>query len=379
MLAKPLTEIKMVDLGAQYQSLKTEIDQAVQGVLDSQAFINGPEVKSFEKELASYNKAGFAIACGNGTDALQIALMALDLNQGDEVIIPSFTYVATAEVIVLLGLKPVMVDVDYNTFNINVAELEKAIGPKTKVIVPVHLFGQCVDMEALMEIANAHNLYVIEDNAQSIGADYTFSDGSKKKSGTLGHIGCTSFYPSKNLGAFGDGGAIITNDEVLANKLRRIANHGQAKRYYHSMVGVNSRLDSMQACILNVKLKHLDHFNAKRKELADFYRAELNNISELDLPKLNPNSNHVYHQFTLKVLNDKREALQSHLKENGIPTMIYYPVPLYKQEAYAKWFSGTPHKVTEKLSDEVLSLPMHPNMEQSQAEYITKTIKQFYS
>jgi len=372
-------KIHMVDLGAQYQELKPQIDHSVAEVINSQAFINGPAVKNFEKDLAAFHQVNSVIACANGTDALQIALMALELEKGAEVILPSFTYVATAEVIALLGLKPKMIDVDYDTFNIDVNQLKSAIGSNTKAIVPVHLFGQSANMEEIMNLAQENNIFVIEDNAQSIGADYSFSNGKVQKTGTLGHIGCTSFYPSKNLGAYGDAGAIMTNDADLSEKIRRIANHGQSTRYYHSTVGVNSRLDSIQAGILNIKLQYLNEFNKRRKELADFYETQLENLEDLILPANSSYSTHVYHQFTMKILNDRRDDLKEYLSENGIPSMIYYPVPLYRQEAYAEYYSGEPQPITERLCKEVLSLPMHPNMEKDQAQYITDKVKAFFN
>lgn len=367
----------MVDLKAQYNELKTEIDQNINEVIASCAFINGPMVRDFEAKLGNYLNVKSVIACGNGTDALQIALMALDLKAGDEVILPSFTYVATAEVIALLGLVPKMVDVDVDTFNVNVQKIKESIGPKTKAIVPVHLFGQCAPMEEIMEIAEDHNLFVIEDNAQSLGADYIFKDGSKKKSGTIGHIGCTSFYPSKNLGAYGDGGALMTNDPELGEKIRKIANHGQNKRYHHSHIGVNSRLDSLQAGILSAKLERFDDFNERRRALAQAFQSGLSNIEGLSLPKENDHSTHVYHQFTLKIHHGKRDLLQASLKSVGIPSMIYYPIPLYKQEAYAEYHTGENHPITENLCAEVISLPMHPNMNSEQTEYIIEKVKFF--
>lgn len=372
--------IQMVDLKTQYQKLKTEIDAAVLGVLDSCAYINGPTVKSFKANLESYLGASHVIPCANGTDALQIALMAVGLKPGDEVIVPAFTYVATAEVIALLNLKPVMVDVDPDTFNVTADIIKAAITPKTKAIVPVNLFGQSCDMEPIMQLANEHNLWVIEDNAQAIGADYTFSDGHTQKTGTIGHIGCTSFYPSKNLGAYGDGGAIYTNDEALGQQLQIIANHGQVKRYYHDMVGVNSRLDSIQAAILDIKLKHLDDYADARGKAADYYDAAFKDIEELDTPIRDPKSTHVFHQYTLKVAGNRRDELQNHLKEAGIPSMIYYPVPLYKQKAYNQ-VSGDAIEslpVTESLCQTVISLPMHSELEEPMLEYITKEVKSFF-
>ncbi|NRA52070.1 MAG: DegT/DnrJ/EryC1/StrS family aminotransferase [Phaeodactylibacter sp.] len=372
--------IQMFDLKTQYQKLKTEIDAAVLGVLDSCAYINGPTVKSFKANLESYLGASHVIPCANGTDALQIALMAVGLKPGDEVIVPAFTYVATAEVIALLNLKPVMVDVDPDTFNVTADIIKAAITPKTKAIVPVNLFGQSCDMEPIMQLANEHNLWVIEDNAQAIGADYTFIDGHTQKTGTIGHIGCTSFYPSKNLGAYGDGGAIYTNDEALGQQLQIIANHGQVKRYYHDMVGVNSRLDSIQAAILDIKLKHLDDYADARGKAADYYDAAFKDIEELDTPIRDPKSTHVFHQYTLKVAGNRRDELQNHLKEAGIPSMIYYPVPLYKQKAYNQASGHTIESlpITESLCQTVISLPMHSELEEPMLEYITKKVKSFF-
>ncbi|MBV6653940.1 MAG: DegT/DnrJ/EryC1/StrS family aminotransferase [Mameliella sp.] len=372
--------IQMVDLKTQYQKLKTEIDAAVLGVLDSCTYINGPTVKSFKANLESYLGASHVIPCANGTDALQIALMAVGLKPGDEVIVPAFTYVATAEVIALLNLKPVMVDVDPDTFNVTADIIKAAITPKTKAIVPVNLFGQSCDMEPIMQLANEHNLWVIEDNAQAIGADYTFIDGHTQKTGTIGHIGCTSFYPSKNLGAYGDGGAIYTNDEALGQQLQIIANHGQVKRYYHDMVGVNSRLDSIQAAILDIKLKHLDDYADARGKAADYYDAAFKDIEELDTPIRDPKSTHVFHQYTLKVAGNRRDELQNHLKEAGIPSMIYYPVPLYKQKAYNQASGHTIESlpITESLCQTVISLPMHSELEEPMLEYIAKKVKSFF-
>ncbi|MEQ8703242.1 MAG: DegT/DnrJ/EryC1/StrS family aminotransferase [Phaeodactylibacter sp.] len=373
--------IQMVDLKTQYERLKPEIDAAVQEVLRSCAYINGPAVKSFKAHMESYLDARHVIPCANGTDALQIALMAAGLQPGDEVIVPAFTYVSTAEVIALLNLKPVMVDVDPDTFNVTAELVEAAITPKTKAVVPVNLFGQSCDLEPIMEVAKAHGLWVIEDNAQAIGADYSFKDGHTQKTGTIGHIGCTSFYPSKNLGAYGDGGALYTNDEALGKKLQMIANHGQVKRYYHDMVGVNSRLDSIQAAILDIKLGHLDAYAAARRSAADYYDRAFEGIAELQTPVRDPKSTHVFHQYTLKVANGKREALQQHLQEVGIPSMIYYPVPLYKQKAYMKamdqQIDALP--VTETLCQSVISLPMHTELDPAALEYITNQVKAFFN
>jgi len=371
--------IKMVDLGKQYEQIKEEIDTAVLNCIASTAFINGPVVKQFKNDLENYLNVKHVIPCANGTDALQIALMALDLQPGDEVIVPSFTYVATAEVIALLKLNPVMVDVDPDTFNITVDIVKAAITEKTKVIIPVHLFGQSTDMEPIMALAKEHNLFVIEDNAQSIGADYTFANGSKQKTGTIGHIGTTSFFPSKNLGCFGDGGAIFTNDDELGTKLQMIANHGQSKKYYHSVIGVNSRLDAIQAAVLGVKLKRLDKYCNARRSVADFYDNAFKNLSFIQTPQRFKQSTHVFHQYTMLVKNDQRDKLQAYLKDRGIPSMIYYPVPLNEQEA----FKGQGRvqgnlEVSQSLCKSVLSLPIHTEMDQETMEYIAKGVKDFF-
>lgn len=369
----------MVDLKRQYLRLKDEIDAGIHAVLDNTAYINGPQVKAFQEGLEKYLGVKAVIPCANGTDALQIAMMALDLKPGDEVIVPAFTYVATAEVIALLGLTPVMVDVDYDTFNVTVGQIAAAITPRTKAIVPVNLFGQSCDLEPIMALAREQGIWVIEDNAQAIGADFTFSNGTRVKTGAIGHIGCTSFYPSKNLGAYGDGGAIYTNDEDLAAKMRMIANHGQVRRYYHDVVGVNSRLDGIQAAVLNVKLARLDEFAAARQKAAAFYGAHLKGIPDLLLPKTHSKSTHVYHQYTLRVKNGKRAALETHLQQAGIPSMIYYPVPLYNQEAFKASTTPKTLPVTEQLCEEVLSLPMHTELDDEQLNYIVKTIQNFFA
>lgn len=371
--------IQMVDLKTQYENIKAEVDAAILECVSSTWFIGGPNVNAFKENLAKYLGVKHVIPCANGTDALQIAMMAVGLKAGDEVILPAFTYVATAEVVALLGLKPVMVDIDLDTFNIKVDAIEAAITPKTKAIVPVHLFGQVADMEAIMEIAEKHNLFVIEDNAQAIGADYTFSDGTVKKAGTLGHIGCTSFYPSKNLGCYGDGGAIFTNDEALASKIQMVANHGQSRRYYHDEVGVNSRLDAIQAVVLNIKLPLLDGYCERRNNAANFYDAAFANIEGLITPKRATNSTHVFHQYTLRVENGKRDELAKYLQEHKVPNMIYYPVPLYKQLAYAEYSAdGFELTNTEILCDTVLSLPMHSELSGDELAYITKTVYGFF-
>ena len=369
----------MVDLRRQYQKIQPEIDAAVLNCLASTAYINGPEVKRFQEGLEQYLNVTHVVPCANGTDALQIALMALELNPGDEVIVPAFTYVATAEVIGLLGLTPVMVDVDRNTFNVTAEIIEAAITPRTKVIVPVHLFGQSCDMGPIMALAEKHGIYVIEDNAQAIGADYLLADGSGMKTGAIGHIGCTSFFPSKNLGCYGDGGAIFTHDDALAEKLRMIANHGQAERYYHSVIGVNSRLDSIQAAILNIKLQHLDEYCNARRRAADFYDASFAEIGELQTPVRHANSTHVFHQYTLQVADGKRADLQEHLQKNGVPSMIYYPVPLYRQKAFSKYVSADFElPVTEELCSAVLSLPVHTEMNDDLLGLITGHVRDFF-
>lgn len=375
-----MQNIHMVDVKGQYQKIKSEVNQSVLDVIESGAFINGPAVKSFQANLEKYLDAKHVIPCGNGTDALQIALMALGLEPGDEVIVPAFTFVATAEVIALLRLIPVMVDVDPDTFNVTPEIVEKAITPKTKAIVPVHLFGQSCDMEPIMEVAKKHNLYVVEDNAQAIGADYTYGNGDVKKTGVLGHIGCTSFYPSKNLGAYGDGGAIFTNDDAMAAKCRMVANHGMERRYYHDDIGVNSRLDSVQAAILDIKLKHLDDYAGARQAAAAYYDKAFEGIDGLQIPKRQHNSSHVFHQYTLRVKDGRRDELQAYLKEKGVPAMIYYPVPLYEQEAYKGEFSGGVDflPVTDMLSKEVLSLPMHTEMTEEILAYITESVRSFF-
>jgi len=376
----PEMNIQMVDLKSQYLNLQEEIDSAVLEVLRSTAYINGPKVKSFQANLEKYLGASHVIPCANGTDALQIAMMALGLKPGDEIIVPAFTYVATAEVIALLGLRPIMVDVDRDTFNLTAPLIEQAITPGTKAIVPVNLFGQSCDMEPIMEVAEKHGLWVVEDNAQAIGADYTFSDGHSQKTGTIGHIGCTSFYPSKNLGAYGDAGAIYTNDETLAQKLQMIANHGQSKRYYHSHVGVNSRLDSIQAAILDIKLRYLDDYADARRRAADYYDQAFQDVKELQTPVRHPKSSHVFHQYTLITSDGRRDQLQEHLNAAGVPSMIYYPVPLYDQEAYQEAMANDIDTlpVTDELCRSVISLPMHSELTKEMLAHITETVKSFY-
>lgn len=372
-----MRKIQMVDLQSQYFKIKNEVDNAVLNVFESAAFINGPEVQSFQAELEEYLGVKNVIPCANGTDALQIALMALDLQEGDEVITADFTFAATVEVIHLLKLKAVLVDVDYNNFTIDIEQLKKAITPKTKAIMPVHLFGQCANMEAVLKIAKEHNLFVIEDNAQAIGADFIFSDGTQKKAGTIGTIGTTSFFPSKNLGCYGDGGAIFTNDDALAYKIRGIVNHGMYKRYYHDEVGVNSRLDSVQAAILRRKLPHLDAYNEARRKAANFYDEAFAGHPHLLIPKREENSTHVFHQYTLRVLNGKRNELQEFLASKEIPAMIYYPVALRKQKAYFQASNDADFKNTDKLLDQVISLPMHTELDEEQLKYITENVLEF--
>jgi dTDP-4-amino-4,6-dideoxygalactose transaminase len=370
--------IRMVDLVTQYERFQDQIDTAVLNTIRSSAFINGPEVKSFQTELEAYLGAKHVIPCANGTDALQIAMMALDLQPGDEVITATFTYVATAEVIALLKLKPVLVDVLEDSFLIDPAQVEKAITPKTKAIVPVHLFGQCADMDALLDIARRHNLYVIEDTAQAIGSVYTFKNGQQAKAGTMGTIGATSFFPSKNLGCYGDGGAIFTQDDALAAKMRMVANHGQSRQYYHDEIGVNSRLDSIQAAILRVKLPHLDAFAAGRQRAADFYDRALANNPKVSTPYRDPRSTHVFHQYTLKLHGVDREGLRNHLASKEIPCMIYYPVALHMQKAYQdpRYTAGM-FPVTERLVEQVVSLPMHPELTDDQLQYITAAVLEY--
>jgi len=367
----------MVDLKGQYLRMKSEIDEAVLSCIASTRFIKGPVVEAFEESLGKYLGVNHVISCANGTDALQIALMALDLKPGDEVIVPSFTYVATAEVVALLGLTPVMVDVDPRTFNIDLEKSKKAISPNTKAIVPVHLFGQNADMEPLMSLAKKHGLFVIEDNAQSIGSSFHFSDGKVQSSGSVGHIGCTSFFPSKNLGCYGDGGALFTNDSDLGSKIRMIANHGQSKKYFHSVVGVNSRLDAIQAAILNVKLRYLDDYCERRQKVAEKYDAALASVDGLQTPTRSTFSSHVFHQYTLIVENGQRDALKKHLGDNDIPSMIYYPLPLYEQDAFKAYYSGPPQEVTEELCRSVLSLPIHTEMNDEITERIIDSVRSF--
>ena len=373
-------KIQMVDLRGQYLKIKEDINAGIQECIDNTAFINGPAVKEFQYDFEKYLGVKHVIPCANGTDALQIAMMALNLQPGDEIICPAFTYVATAEVIGLLGLKPVMVDVNKDTFDIQLEGLEKYLTPNTKAIVPVHLYGQSADMEQILKFAEKHNLFVIEDNAQAIGSDYTFSDGTVKKTGTIGHSGCTSFFPSKNLGCYGDGGALMTNDDELAFKIRMIANHGQEKKYYHKVLGCNSRLDTIQAAVLKVKLKHLDEYSAARNKMADYYDTNLAGISEIQTPKRAVNSSHVFHQYTLRVKNGKRDELQKYLAQKNIPSMVYYPLPLYKQEAFLQYVEeGFSLPVTEQLCKEVISLPVHTEFDQEVLDIIITEIKNYFN
>jgi len=377
----PVTNIQMVDLKSQYAAMAEEVDQAVLEVIRSGAFINGPAVKSFQAGLETYLGANHVIPCANGTDALQIALMALGLEPGDEVIVPAFTYVASAEVIALLRLSPVMVDVDPRTFNVRVEDIEPAITERTKAIIPVHLYGQSCDMEPILALAQKHGIYVVEDNAQAIGAKYTLSNGKVRATGTLGDIGCTSFYPSKNLGAYGDGGAINTNAEALAMAIRKVANHGQSRRYYHDIVGCNSRLDSIQAAVLSCKLPRLDGYSERRNKAADYYDAHLQGIDGLLTPARQANSTHVFHQYTLRVDGGRRDALKEHLQQAGVPSMIYYPVALYDQEAFlgtaANNISFLPN--TDLLTKEVISLPMHSEFDEATLGYIVSMVRSFFA
>ena len=370
--------IQMVDTKNQYLKIKSEIEEEIQSVLNSAQYINGKIVHQFSENLSNYLQANFVVPCANGTDALQIALMALDLQPGDEIITPSFTYIATVEVIALLQLKPVFIDVNPITFCIDENLIESKITNKTKAIIPVHLFGQAANMEKIMHIAHNYNLYVIEDNAQSIGASFIFSSGEIKKTGTIGHIGTTSFYPSKNLGCFGDGGAITTNDEKLAEKLKMIANHGQSKRYYHDIVGCNSRLDSIQAAVLNVKLKYLNEYSNSRINVANYYNTQFKDIGQFILPEKSTYSTHVYNQYTIQLKNIDRDSFIEYLASNNIPTMIYYPVAAHQQKMMQKWNSQHYNlPITEKLCNSVISLPIHTEMTEEQLQYISTKIQEF--
>lgn len=369
----------MVDLKRQYHRYKSEIDSAIGKVIDSSSFIKGEEVSLFESELSAYLDIKHVIACANGTDALQLALMALKLKPGDEVITSDFTFIATAEVIALLGLKPVLVDPDPGTFNISPENIRKSVSKKTRVILPVHLFGQCADMEEIMDIAGKHNIHLIEDTAQALGADCMFSNGIKRKAGTMGTIGTTSFFPSKNLGCYGDGGALFTNDDDLAATIRSIGNHGMTKRYYHDHIGINSRLDTIQAAILRVKLKYLDTFNRERKMVADTYDRELGSIKELTIPERSSFSSHIFHQYTLKCDPLRRDGLIEYLAAKSIPSMVYYPVPLHRQKAYAYLnLKDDGFESTNMLSDCVISLPVHTEMDDEQLSFICSSIKEYF-
>ncbi|WP_158961457.1 DegT/DnrJ/EryC1/StrS family aminotransferase [Myroides fluvii] len=374
-----MKQIQMVDLKSQYEGIKEEVNQSFQEVLESSAFINGPQVHTFQANLEKYLGVKHVIPCANGTDALQIAMMGLGLQPGDEVITADFTFAATVEVIALLQLTPVLVDVCPNSMNIDVEAIKKAITPKTKAIVPVHLFGNVANMEEIMKIAKEHNLYVIEDNAQGIGASYTFSNGTKVKTGGIAHIGATSFFPSKNLGCYGDGGAIFTNDDELAHSIRGIVNHGMYERYHHDVVGVNSRLDSLQAAVLNAKLPRLDQYNKARRDAANQYSAALANHPNVITPKVEGDADsHVFHQYTLRIVNADRNGLMAHLQSKGIPCAIYYPIPLHNQKAYLDpRYKEEDFPVTNQLVKEVLSLPMHSELEEDQIQFITDEIKAF--
>jgi dTDP-4-amino-4,6-dideoxygalactose transaminase len=375
-----MNKIQMVDLMAQYERIKPSVDAAIQSVITKAQFINGPEVSTFQEELSEYLGVKHVIPCANGTDALQIAMMGLGLQPGDEVITPSFTYIATTEVIALLGLTPVFVEVDAETFCMDPISLANAITSKTKAIVPVHLYGQAANMEEILRIANANNLYVIEDNAQALGCDYYFSSGDVAKTGTMGHIGCTSFFPSKNLGCFGDGGAMMTNDDELASRLRMIANHGQSKRYYHDQVGCNSRLDSVQAAVLRIKLQHLDSYNDARQNLAAFYDQAFQSIPGITIPVRKAYSTHVYHQYTLQVNPELRDRLHEYLAEREIPSMIYYPVPAHRQLMFSAFgCDSLALPVTDYLTERVISLPMHTEMRNDQRDYIVSTVHSFFN
>ncbi|MBO6118590.1 MAG: DegT/DnrJ/EryC1/StrS family aminotransferase [Bacteroidales bacterium] len=374
-----MRKIQMVDLQTQYNKIKNEIDAAINSVISSAHFINGESVKEFSDNLAQYLKVKHVIPCANGTDALQIALMSLNLKPSDEIICPDFTFISSAEVIGLLKLHPVLVDVDYNSFTSTLKNIESAITVKTKVIIPVHLFGQAAEMEAITELARKYNLYVIEDTAQALGSDYIFSDGSRKKLGTIGTIGCTSFFPSKNLGCYGDGGALFTDDDMLAERIKMITNHGSRQKYYHQIIGCNSRLDSLQAAILNVKLQYLNQYIESRQQAARYYSEHLKDTEGLIIPQENGYSTHTYHQYTLKVKDGKRDSLKEFLNSRDIPAMIYYPVPLHRQEAFKTIARAhTSLEISEQLSREVLSLPMHTELTQQQQDYIISAIKEFF-
>ena len=367
--------LQMVDLQQQYQKIKPEMDAAIQAVIDSAAFVKGAQVEQFARHLEAYTGAKHVIPAANGTEALQIALMALGLKPGDEVITPTFTFIATAEVVALLGLTPVVVDVEWETMNMSVEAVRKAITPKTKAIVPVHLFGQCADMQPLLQLAKEHNLYVVEDTAQAIGARYTFSDGRTAQAGTMGDIGCTSFFPSKNLGCYGDGGALFTNDDELADTIRTIANHGMRVRYHHDLIGVNSRLDTIQAAVLDTKLPHLDEYIAARQAAAAYYDKAFSGCEKILTPGRAANSTHVFHQYTLRIVGADRDAVRERLTKAGVPAMIYYPIPLHLQKAYQDpRYKAGDFPVAERLAACVLSLPMHTELDEEQLAFITKAV-----
>ena len=373
-----MRQIQMVDTQTQYQKIKPEVDAAVTAVMESCRFIGGPAVTGFADNLAKYQGSKHVIPCANGTDALQIAMMALGLQPGDEVITPSFTYIATVEVAALLRIKPNFIEVDKATFCIDPASIEKAITPKTKAIIPVHLYGQAADMEAIMLIAEKHGLFVIEDNAQAIGNDFIFSNGTQKKTGSIGHIGCTSFYPSKNLGAFGDGGAMMTNDDALAEKMKMIASHGQSRQYYHDVVGCNSRLDAMQAAILDIKLRHLNEYISARRKAADYYDAAFAGNKKITVPFRAQNNKHVFHQYTLTLQDTDRDGLNAHLASKGIPSMIYYPVPAHRQKMFDIFGTDKAElPITDWLTKRVISLPMHTELDEEQQSYIVKNVLDF--
>jgi dTDP-4-amino-4,6-dideoxygalactose transaminase len=373
-----MQNIPMVDLVGQYNKIKSEVDSAILDILSKASFINGPHVKNFQENLQNYLNVKHVIPCANGTDALQVAMMALNLQPGDEVITTTFTFIATAEVIALLRLTPVLVDIEKDSYNIDPEAIERAITPKTKAIVPVHIFGQCANMEAIMDIARRHNLYVVEDNAQAIGAEYTFSDGTVKKAGTIGTIGCTSFFPSKNLGCYGDGGALFTNDDALAEQIRVVVNHGMKVRYYHDYVGVNSRLDTIQAAVLDIKLKHLDEYIEARQYAAAYYDKAFSVTDKIITPKKSGFTTHVYHQYVMVLNGVDRAKLMEHLQSKGISCAIYYPVPLHEQKAYQdpRYKKGD-FPVSEYLCENVIALPMHTEFTDEQLDYVTSTILNF--
>jgi len=373
----PANVISFLNLPAEYKQHQKKIDAAIRNVLQSGQFINGKAVKEFSVRFGNYLSANHVIPCANGTEALQIALMALALQPGDEVILPAFTYAAPIEVVCLLGLKPVLVDVNYHTFNINVDEVERRITKKTKAIIPVHLFGQSTQLEPLLELAKAHNLYIIEDNAQGAGIDYRFANGKSRKTGTIGDMGCFSFFPSKNLACYGDGGAITTQNEVLAERAKKIARHGQSQKYHHEAIGLNSRLDTLQAAVLNVKLTYLNQQNAKRQQIAATYNDALKTVEDIVLPKKVSYSSHIYHQYTIRVKNQKRDALKQHLAKNGVSTMVYYPLPLHKQKAYKPYLTKGKFPIAGQSCEETLSLPVHPYLSAEEVGLICKTIESF--